>query len=228
MVYTVLLSTKGPSLQVLLMPYVSEAAIEWILLYLRHTFLCLTFYLLLCKDGAQGIAGPLISFLLFSFFLSSISISLSPPLHTCRPLPLSGLYNNRAPSDSNSKPAVPVLGVLSSMFKRDEAQARTVIRESVVHLEIRQKWEMDVTRSDHIMLFWAFPQYPFPGAVITIWVQGDWFWFKFLKNFLILIQQPHCQLVGAPTVCPPTVPTYTHTQKHTYFLLVLAELKWLS
>lgn len=206
MVSTVLLSTKGPSLQVLLMPYVSEAAIEWILLYL-----------LLCKDGAQGIAGPL-----KSSFLSSISLSL--PFHTCHPLPLSGLYNNRAPSDSNAKPAVPVLGVLSSMFKRDEAQARTVIIESVVHLEIRQKCEMDVTRSDHIMLFWAFPRYLFPGAVITIWVQGDWFWFKFLKNFLILIQQTHCQLVGAPTVCPPTVPTYTHT----HFLLVLAELKRLS
>ena len=71
MVSTVLLSTKGPSLQVLLMPYVSEAAIEWILLYL-----------LLCKDGAQGIAGPLKS----SFFVLNFPLSSFPYLPPSAPL----------------------------------------------------------------------------------------------------------------------------------------------
>lgn len=51
----------------------------------------------------------------------------------------SDLNNNRAPSDPDSKPAIPELGVLPPMFKTDETHSRAVVRKCVGDLESKQR-----------------------------------------------------------------------------------------
>lgn len=70
--------------------------------------------------------------------LESINIAPPPPhppffvfiLHSL----FSRVYSDEAPSDSHSEPAVPKLGVLSSVFEKDEAHSWAVVGECVRYL----------------------------------------------------------------------------------------------
>lgn len=56
----------------------------------------------------------------------------------------SDLHNNGTSCDPHSKPAVPELGVLSSVLKGDEAHSWTIVRKCMVDLEqIQREYHSD-------------------------------------------------------------------------------------
>ncbi len=51
----------------------------------------------------------------------------------------SDLDSNRAPSDPDSKPTVPEVGVLSPMFKGDETHPGAIVRKCVADLDCKER-----------------------------------------------------------------------------------------